>query len=49
MSLFRDENLRSALIKKGKSQVEKYNWNEAADSFWQTIENNTLISFYSFL
>ena len=37
MSLFRDENLRLALIKKGKGQVKKYNWDEAAEAIWQTI------------
>src|SRR6185312_9860720 len=37
MSLFRDEDLRSALIEKGKSLVEKYNWDEAAEAVWQTI------------
>ena len=37
MSLFRDENLRSELIEKGKAQVEKYNWDEAAEATWQTI------------
>jgi glycosyltransferase involved in cell wall biosynthesis len=38
MALFKDENLRSALIEKGKLQVEKYNWDAAAEDVWQTID-----------
>ncbi|MDQ2862262.1 MAG: glycosyltransferase family 4 protein, partial [Bacteroidota bacterium] len=37
MSLFRDENLRSALIERGKAQVEKYSWDAAAGVVWETI------------
>ena len=37
MALFKDENLRSALIEKGKLLVQKYNWDAAAEDVWQII------------
>jgi glycosyltransferase involved in cell wall biosynthesis len=39
MMLFRDENLRNELIKKGEIQAAKYNWDTAASIVWKNIGN----------
>ena len=36
--LYKDENLRSKLVEKGKKQSEHYSWDASADSFWKCIE-----------
>lgn len=38
MLLFKDENLRKALIEKTKIHGEKYNWDLTANLFWNAIE-----------
>jgi glycosyltransferase involved in cell wall biosynthesis len=38
MLLYKDENLRSSLIEKGKQQVAKYSWDVTAKAFWRSIE-----------
>lgn len=38
MLIFKDEKLRKELIEKGTLQLQKYNWEESAASFWATIE-----------
>ena len=38
MLLFKDENLRKALIEKTKIRGEKYNWDLTASLFWNAIE-----------
>jgi glycosyltransferase involved in cell wall biosynthesis len=42
MMLFRDENLRNELIKKGEIQAAKYNWDTAASMLWKSIENTAM-------
>jgi glycosyltransferase involved in cell wall biosynthesis len=37
MCLFKDENLRKALIEKGNVQAEKYNWDLTANLLWHAI------------
>ena len=39
MMLFRDENLRNELIKKGEIQAAKYDWDTAASRLWKSLEN----------
>jgi glycosyltransferase involved in cell wall biosynthesis len=36
--LYKDENLRSQLIEKGKQICKQYNWDRSAELFWQSIE-----------
>jgi glycosyltransferase involved in cell wall biosynthesis len=38
MLIYKDENLRMELIKKGKLIAEKYKWSLTADLLWQSIE-----------
>ncbi len=38
MLLYKDESLRSRLVEKGKTVVEKYNWDKTADALWQCIQ-----------
>jgi glycosyltransferase involved in cell wall biosynthesis len=38
MQLFKDENLRKELIKKGKIQAEKFNWDITSDLIWKNIQ-----------
>jgi len=38
MQLFKDENLRKELIKKGKIQAEKFNWDITSDLLWENVE-----------
>lgn len=38
MQLFRDENFRKEIIKKGKIQAEKFNWNFTSELIWKEIE-----------
>jgi glycosyltransferase involved in cell wall biosynthesis len=38
MLLFKDENLRNELIKKGKIQAEKFNWDITSAIIWRNIE-----------
>jgi glycosyltransferase involved in cell wall biosynthesis len=42
MMLFKDENLRKALIEKGTIQVKKYNWDNTAGLVWKSIEKTLL-------
>ncbi len=35
--LYKDENLRKTLIEKATFQVEKYNWQKAADVLWESV------------
>lgn len=37
MLIYKDEKLRQQIIEKGKQQIEKYSWDKAADSLWQSI------------
>jgi len=37
MLLYKDENLRSRLIQKGKKIPDQYDWNKAAEMLWQSI------------
>jgi glycosyltransferase involved in cell wall biosynthesis len=37
MLLYKDENLRSQLIEKGKKISEQYNWDKSAELLWQSI------------
>jgi glycosyltransferase involved in cell wall biosynthesis len=37
-TISRDEKLRNQLIENGKSQLKKYNWDDAADIVWVEIE-----------
>jgi glycosyltransferase involved in cell wall biosynthesis len=37
MLLYKDENLRSQLIERGKKISEQYNWNRSAELFWECI------------
>lgn len=37
MLIYKDETLRKDLIEKGRAQVLKYQWNNAAEIFWQSI------------
>lgn len=39
LSLNSDNQLRTQLINAGKTQVQKYNWKEAAEIVWKEIEN----------
>jgi glycosyltransferase involved in cell wall biosynthesis len=34
----RDENLRKELIKRGKEQRDKYNWDQTAKGLWKSVE-----------
>ena len=43
MQLFKDENLRKELIKKGKIQAEKFNWDITSDLLWENVEKNSFI------
>jgi glycosyltransferase involved in cell wall biosynthesis len=38
MLVYKDENLRTEMIKKGKLIAEKYKWPLTADLLWQSIE-----------
>lgn len=38
MLLYKDEKLRSQLIEKGRLNSREYNWNQAAEHLWQSIE-----------
>jgi hypothetical protein len=38
MLLYKDESLRNRLVEKGKTVVEKYNWDKTADALWQCIQ-----------
>lgn len=38
MLIYKDENLRKQLIEKGRSISFQYNWETAADLFWQSIQ-----------
>ncbi len=42
MMVFKDEKLRKELIEKGNTQVQKYNWEKSADTFWQLIEKTSV-------
>lgn len=37
MLIYKDENLRSRLIEKGKAVAEKYSWQRTADLLWESI------------
>lgn len=37
MRLYKDENLRNELIKKGQSITSRYTWDKTADLLWQSI------------
>jgi glycosyltransferase involved in cell wall biosynthesis len=37
MLLYKDENLRKGLIKKGKEIVTQYSWDKSAELLWQSI------------
>jgi glycosyltransferase involved in cell wall biosynthesis len=37
MLIYKDENLRSRLIEKGKLVAAKYNWQRTADLLWNSI------------
>lgn len=37
MLVYKDESLRNSLIEKGKLAATHYNWEKAADLFWQSI------------
>jgi hypothetical protein len=37
MLLYKDENLRSGLIEKGKKINELYSWDKSADLLWECI------------
>ena len=39
LTLYKDETKRNSLIKSGLEQVATYNWDKAADQFWQIISN----------
>lgn len=39
LTLYKDEAKKNTLIKSGLEQVATYNWNQAADQFWQIISN----------
>jgi glycosyltransferase involved in cell wall biosynthesis len=38
MLIYKDENLRSGLIEKGKEISKKYSWEKTADLLWEAIE-----------
>ena len=38
MLLYKDESLRNNLVEKGKTVIEKYNWDKTADVLWQSIQ-----------
>ena len=38
MLIYKDEKLRQQLIEKGREQVNKYAWENTANSFWKCIE-----------
>lgn len=38
MLLYKDEQLRSSLITKGKEQAKKYSWDQTAALLWQSVE-----------
>lgn len=40
MLMFKDEKLRTAIIDKGKAQVQNYNWNKSADLAWKVMVEN---------
>ncbi len=37
--IYKDENLKSKLSKEGLQQALKFNWDKAAESFWDVIKN----------
>ncbi|HEY6957043.1 MAG TPA: glycosyltransferase family 1 protein [Flavisolibacter sp.] len=37
MTIYKDEGLRKQLVEKGTKSAEKYNWERAADEFWEII------------
>lgn len=37
MLIYKDENLRTRLVEKGKAVAEKYSWQKTADLFWGSI------------
>jgi len=37
MLIYKDENLRSRLIEKGKTIAEKYSWQRTADLLWESV------------
>ena len=37
MLLYKDEQLRSSLVEKGKQQAKMYSWDKSAQVFWQAI------------
>ena len=37
MLIYKDENLRSRLIEKGKEISRKYSWERTADLLWESI------------
>ena len=37
MTIYKDEGLRKQLIEKGTKAADKYNWERAADEFWEII------------
>ena len=38
MLIYKDENLRSGLIERGKEISQKYSWERTADLLWESIE-----------
>lgn len=37
MEVYKNENLRSAMIEKGKAAAQKYSWQNTADAVWESI------------
>ena len=42
MRLYKDENLRDELIKKGEIIAYQYNWDKTADLLWHSIQKTVL-------
>ena len=38
MLIFKDEKLRSEIIKKGKERFKEYTWDNATQALWMSIE-----------
>ena len=42
MRIYKDENGRNELIKKGEIVAQQYNWDKTADLFWHSIQKTVL-------
>ena len=49
MLLYKDENLRTELIQKGKLVVQQYSWDKTAELLWQTILKAVVDFIYLFI